>query len=657
MTVITYAITKNKKHKVKKITVQGNASLSEKDLLNHSAVEKARWFSHGKYSEQLVRRSANNLKAVYQNAGYSEVKVTPRVTRENGNIAVAFVVEEGERDFVSELQITGNTTVPVSQLAPKGLMLGTNKPYSPQLEQQDRNAITAHYLLNGYLTASVISKAHPLKGDPHHLIVTYTIHEGPKVTTAQVVQVGRDHTRQDLITTTANIKVGAPLSEGELLSSESRLYTLGIFDWAQVDPKRAITDQNSEVVLVKVHESKRNSITYGFGFEVINRGGSVPSGTVSVPGIPPVGLPQGFKTSQTTYYGPRGTFEYTRRNLRGTAESLTLGAFAGRLNQRGSATYTDPFVFGSSWTSSYLISAEHDGQNPIFTSRIGTVGAQLQKFLDAKKTKQVFLRYNFQYTDLSHLLLPDLVPPADRRVRLSTISASYVRDTRDNLLDAHKGIYQSFELGITPSALGSSVDFARLVAQTSYYRNIGHRIIWANNLRIGLEAPFNGSRVPISEAFFTGGGSTLRGFPLDGAGPQQYLTVCGDKADTSTCGIITVPTGGSQLVIFNSELRIPLDALKKGLSVVPFYDGGNVYKHVGFSDFTTNCNSAPVISISAETGNTISTVTPSCFTSSIGLGLRYATPIGPVRIDIGHNLNGITGIKSTQVFITLGQAF
>lgn len=657
LTTITYEINKGQKHKVEKVAVQGNPSMPEKDLLSHSTVEKARWFSHGKFSEQLVRASASNLKAIYLNAGYSQVKVTPRVTRDNGNIVVSYVVEEGARDYVSDLQITGNTTVPINQLAPKGLMLGVNKPYSPLLEQQDRNAITAHYLLNGYLTASVVSKAVAVKGDPHHVTVTYKIHEGPKVTTAEVITVGRQHTQQQLITKTAQITVGAPLSEGELLSSESRLYTLGIFDWAEVDPKRAITDQNSEEVLLKVHESKRNTITYGFGFEVINRGGSVPSGTVSVPGIPPVGLPQGFQTSQNTYYGPRGTFEYTRRNLRGTAESFTVGGFAGRLDQRGSATYTDPYVFGSSWTSSYLVSAEHDSQNPIFTSRIGSVGAQLQKYLDAKKTKQVFLRYNFQYTDLSRLLLPDLVQPADRRVRLSTLSASYVRDTRDNLLDAHKGIYQSLELALTPSALGSSVDFARLLAQVSYYKNVKHGIIWANNLRIGLEAPFNGSRVPISEAFFTGGGATMRGFPLNGAGPQEYLTVCGNSAQPSTCGEITVPTGGTQLLLLNSELRIPVDAVKKGLSIVPFYDGGNVYKHVGFSDFTTNCNSTPVTSVSPLTGNTISTVTPSCFTSSVGLGLRYATPVGPVRIDIGHNLNGITGIKSTQVFITLGQAF
>jgi outer membrane protein assembly factor BamA len=233
-----------------------------------------------------------------------------------------------------------------------------------------------------------------------------------------------------------------------------------------------------------------------------------------------------------------------------------------------------------------------------------------------------------------------------------------LRDTRDNILDAHKGTYQSVELGITPTYLGSSDNFARFVGQISHYKNIGHGIIWANNLRIGLEEPFAGSHVPISEEFFTGGGSTLRGFPLNGAGPQEYLTVCGDPSNPATCGPITVPTGGNQLLIVNSEFRIPINQVFKGLGIVPFYDGGNVYKHVGFSDFTTKCNAATTTATGTSTaGNTVTTVTPSCFTSSVGLGLRYVTPIGPVRIDVGHNLNQITGIKSTQVFITLGQAF
>jgi len=410
------------------------------------------------------------------------------------------------------------------------------------------------------------------------------------------------------------------------------LYTLGIFDWAEVNPRRPITTQSDEDVVLKLHESKRNSITYGFGFDVINRGGSLPSGTVAVPGIPPVGLPSGFKTSEKTFWGPRGSFEYTRINMRGRAETLSVSVLAARLDQRGTFTYNIPSFRNSSWTATGNAQAEHNSENPIFTSNIAQGGIQFERNLNAKKTKTLILRYNLSYTSLSQLLIPDLVPFEDQTVRLSTISATYLRDTRDNALDAHKGIYQSFELGLNAIPLGSSVNFGRFLGQTAYYRAIGAGIIWANSIRLGIEQDFANSRVPLSEKFFSGGGSTLRGIPLNGAGPQRVVTACGDPADASTCAPIVVPVGGNQLLILNTELRIPLP-IKKGLSFAAFYDGGNVYQHVGFHDVLSD------------------------FTNNVGFGFRYSTPVGPIRIDIGHNLNSLPGIKPTQVFVTLGQAF
>jgi outer membrane translocation and assembly module TamA len=93
-----------------------------------------------------------------------------------------------------------------------------------------------------------------------------------------------------------------------------------------------------------------------------------------------------------------------------------------------------------------------------------------------------------------------------------------------------------------------------------------------------------------------------------------------------------VPTGGNELLILNSEFRIPLP-IKKGLGMAVFYDGGNAYSSVGFHDLRTD------------------------YTNSVGTGLRYETPVGPIRVDVGHNLNRVPGISSTQYFITLGQAF
>ena len=630
---IIYQVTRGRRHKVTAVDVAGNNHLSSEDLLSRVTVEKKnRWWilSHGRYSQQLVRESVKNLKTIYETDGYSSAQVTPQVSNRAGNIAVTFHVDEGPLDTVRSLRVEGNNTRSIGQLAPNGLKVSEGQAFSQKLVDEDRNTIVAHYLVSGYLNASFRATAAPVdKNHLHELVVVYHITEGPQVRIAQIYTLGRHITRQSLISKTVNMRTEQPLREDELLTNEDKLYNLGIFDWSEIDPRRTITTQTQEDVLVKVHEAKRNAITYGYGFEVINRGGSVPGGTVVLPGVPPVGVSKNFKTSEKTFYGPRGSIEYIRKNILGKAETFTASGLAGRLDQRALLSFEDPYFLMTDWSSQLSLQGEHDSENPIFTSRSGQIGWQLQHALNPDKTNNLFLRYNFSETGITRLLIPGLIPSQDLHVRLSTLGANFVRDTRDNVLDAHKGMYDSYELDFSPEALGSSVGFAKLLTQTAYYKAIRTGVIWANSLRIGVEEPFSGSHVPLSEEFFSGGGSTLRGFPLNGAGPQRTLIACGTPGTASTCSPITVPEGGKQLLIVNSEFRIPVP-FKKGLSVVPFYDGGNVFAHVGFHGQYTN---------------------------SVGGGIRYVTPVGPIRFDVGHNLNAPPGIKSTQYFVTIGQAF
>jgi len=631
---VVYTITKGKKHKVTNVSVAGNSQVKTPDLMAMVTVKKSHLFSPGDYSEQLVRASQKNLTALYQSEGFSNVQVTPSVSHKEGNLTVAFHVVEGPRDIVSSLKIEGADTFPEAKFAPDGLKLAPGKPYSQKLVSSDRANIVARYLQAGYLTSSFRETANVVsKKDPHHINVVYHIYEGPQVHTQDVLTLGRVRTQQRLINRdVATIVPNQPLTETELLTSESKLYNhTGVFDWAEVDPRRQITTQTSEDVLVKVHEAKRHTMTYGFGFEVVNRGGSIPSGTVALPNLPPVGLPSNFTTSETTYYGPRGSFQYTLNNVRGKGESLSATAFAGRLDQRVAGYYIDPNFRWSSWGSTISILTERDEENPVYSSQIENGSAQLQRFLDKKKADVFFIRYSFSQTDLTRILIPELVLPQDQHVRLSTIAANLTHDTRDNPLDAHKGTLQTIELDFNSSKLGSSVNFARLTGQWAYYRPTFHNIVWANSIRIGLAQPFANSLVPLSQAFFTGGGNTLRGFPLDGAGPQRQVQVCSTGSSTD-CSYIQVPAGGNEQLILNTEARIPLP-IKQGLGLVVFYDGGNVFPTVGFHDFT------------------------SLYTNNVGLGLRYATPVGPVRIDLGHNLNPVPGVKSTQYFVSIGQAF
>ena len=231
-------------------------------------MQKGRFFSHGAFSQRLVKTSADNLKRVYQAAGFSSVTVTPEVKRDGGNISVAFRVKEGPRDIVESLHVVGNTTVPVSTLAPQGLKITEGQPYSTKNVDEDRNQIGAQYLRLGYLNANFRATARPIGKDSHRLDVTYTITEGPKVILGSVATLGAKVTRQSLIDKTVRLKPETPLQEDDMLAAEGRLYSLGIFDWAEIDPRRQITTQTDEDVLVKLHEGRQNDIKYGFGFEV-----------------------------------------------------------------------------------------------------------------------------------------------------------------------------------------------------------------------------------------------------------------------------------------------------------------------------------------------------------------------------------------------------
>ena len=633
-TRIVYQISKGKKHRVEAIKIAGNKQLPTSELASHVTIEKRRLFFPGKFSDELLRTSVKNLTAVYQSQGFSSASIAEDVTRNGGNITVSFRVTEGPRDIVDSLKIEGADTFPESEFAPGGLKLAPGKPYSQALANADRANIIAHYLQAGYLTSSFRETAAEVsKSDPHRIQVVYHIYEGPRVFTGEIVTLGRSRTQQRLIDMdVSSIKPDHPLTETNLLLAGSKLYDhAGVFDWAEVDPKREITTQTKEDVLVKVHEAKRNQMAYGFGFEVINRGGSVPSGTVALPGLPPVGLPSNFTTSQVTYYGPRGSFQYTRNNLGGKGNSLSVTGFAGRLDQRGAVFYIVPEFRWSRWKSTTSISGEHNEENPVYSSQQELASYQIQRSLDSAQKDTLFLRYSFSQTDLTRIEIPELVPPGDQHVRLSTLAANITRDTRDNPLDEHKGVLQSIEINFNSTKLGSSVDFAKLTGQAAFYKQRFHEIVWANSLRIGLEQPFANSSVPLSEEFFSGGGNSLRGFPLDGAGPQRQVPVCNSGTNTD-CSLIQVPSGGNELLIINSEARIPVP-LKKGLGIVPFYDGGNVFPIVGFHQFL------------------------SLYSNNAGIGFRYATPVGPIRFDIGRNLNPIPGVQATQYFFSIGQAF
>jgi outer membrane protein assembly factor BamA len=688
---IIYRIQKGKKHKVESIALTGNQAFDDAALRAAIVIRKEKFlFSRGRYSETLLRSSVKKIVNMYQVAGYPDVRVDTKVQDLEPEVKVTFEITEGMRVIVHSFQIVGAAGLDISELPAHGLRLANGKPYSPQYELEDRNDILAFYLDRGFLSAQLKSTATPVNGNKYQVDVTYSIQPGAQTQVQDVVYLGNVKTQTDLISHTTSLSPEMPLSESKMLAAESDLYNLGIFDWTSVGPRRAqavgsqlvdapepgaaTPDQTpatnpassqdppkagdppeaggaparedqadppdpvdpvqnqAEEVLVKVHETQRNTIEYGGGLEIISRGGSPPGGAIVIPGLAPIPVGSNFQTSERRFFGPRGSFAYTLRNLRGRGETFTASILGSRLDNRATLSYGIPRFWSTNWGSLLSASGERSTLNPIFTSTFGLGSFQVQRTINPERTQILILRYQLQRTVLSNLLIPALVLPEDRAVRLSTLSVSYIHDTRDKPLDAHHGVYQTLDFGATSTALGASASFLRFLGQSAFYRPVTTNITWANNLRLGFAQPIFSSRVPLSEEFFSGGSDTLRGFPIDGAGPQRPVVACGNPSVPSTCSTISVPVGGEMLLVLNSELRFPIP-VRQGVGAAIFYDGGNVYSKINLPLLWEK------------------------YTNTVGIGLRYQTPVGPVRFDIGHLVNPIAGISSVQFFLTLGQAF
>jgi len=232
------------------------------------------------------------------------------------------------------------------------------------------------------------------------------------------------------------------------------------------------------------------------------------------------------------------------------------------------------------------------------------------------------LRYNFKKVVVFNSQVSEAeLGREDAPCNLSTFSVAFVNDSRDSYLDPTKGFFSSTNFGVTTKVLLGSSDYVSFFTQNSYYHRIPGSLQLAASLRFGLARPYGGDEsLPISERFFAGGGSSLRGFDTDYAGPLDAVT--------------HKPVGGNALAIGSMELRIPFFRF---IHIAGFYDTGNVFR-------------------------TVSDIQLSGFSHTVGLGLRIKTPFGPLRADFGHNLNLSPdlvnlGLGRNHFFITVGPPF
>jgi outer membrane protein insertion porin family len=686
---VIYQIDAGPTHKLVLVEITGNKNFMDVAALkSRMQVQPAtRFLTHGRYSEALLRSDVATLEELYRTNGFREVKIQTKVDDNyegvDNRLAIHIHIDEGPQTLIGSLQIRGNQKIPRSELPPLSTQEG--QPYSDQSLASDRESILNLYFNRGFpnATMDITTQA---SSEPNREDVTYVIHEGEQFVVDQVMVGGLDHTHDYVVQREVQVHSGEPLSQQDILTTQARLYDLGIFsqvDTAVQNPEGSDPQKN---VLVEVREAHRYTFTYGAGLEF------------------ETGLPSGVKAPQgTTGVSPRVSFDVTRLNFLGRDETVTFQSHVGRLQQRGLISYELPKWFNSDKLK-LIFTVFYDNSLNVATFSSQRLEGKVDLRQQISKPSSITYRFDYRRVQASNIVIsPALVPLFSLPARVGGPGFTFIRDKRDNPLESTKGNYFTLDGFTASSYFGSEADFGRALAQNSTYQAFGgkgrpdHQYVFARSTTIGLEQPVRGTRVlppgpcpinpntgksvcqglaliPLPELFFAGGGNSHRGFGLNQAGPR----------DPSS----GFPVGGTALFVNNLELRFPpvsLPYLGEGFGFAVFHDMGNVF--TAQHDMVKGVlrwhqpDPARCLVPPAETAN------PGClnffnnsgfdYTShAIGLGLRYRTPIGPVRFDFGYNLNPTrylqaildskgnpTGSYSPQqvghfnVFFSIGQPF
>jgi outer membrane protein insertion porin family len=659
---ITFTIARGSRYVVDTVMINGNVAVPTAALIEAVRIEAGE-----PYVDAKASAGAAAIRDAYRALGFANAAVqatavelpsdNARGPGRDRPVDVRFTVTEGPQTLVGSVAFDGNTVFAEADL----LALVTTSPSSLYSESEiaaDRDRIDLEYRNQGYESV-VVEPAVSLSENDTRADVTFAIDEGLQVLVDRVIIVGNQRTRTEIIERELLLKSGRPLGYSARIESQQRLVALGLFRRVVVEELRHGGEPRSDV-LVQVEEAPPTTIGFGGGIEGGTR-------------LRPTG--QSGQAEERFEVAPRGFFEVGRRNLWGKNRAVNLFARVGlRARDRtppdsgtgadGSvatdsgygfneyrfyATYREPRVLST--LADVLVTGIMDRAIRSSFNFI-TREVRAETGLRLSQRHSLAARYSYRHTELFDERFTDAEKPLIDRVfpqlRISKFSVSAVRDTRNDVIDPDSGVFLIIDSELAARLAGSEVGFTKTFLQGfGFYRvPTARRVVLAVGARVGAAhgfqrrvvrkgpdgepvlAPDGGSIVdvvqdlPASERFFAGGDTTVRGFSLDRLGTQATISPTG------------FPTGGNGLIVLNAEIRATVVGK---IGAVGFLDAGNVFPRATDLDFGR-------------------------LRTAAGVGLRYQSPVGPIRIDLGFKLDrrerapGLLERRSV-LHISLGEAF
>lgn len=636
----TFVVDPGARYRLSDVQFSGNARIDDDEL--HGIVATTPRGGFRRFIGTLFRRPSgvtraqlsddrDSIESFYRLQGFEKAVVgEPAVsTRADGTMTVEFPITEGPQTTLANVRIEGVEKVAPGDLP--NLQLRPGAPLNPQLLHEDVVALQTFYANRGYVEVQVSPRVDPQPSETN-VTLSYLIAEGPQVNVDEIVVRGNTYTDRDVVLRRSGLESNRPFSYTSMLEAQRELYRLGIFQRVEVQPTQTDTTAGDRDIVIQVEEGRNLTLTGSVGVRA-ERGTEV-GGGMDV--------------------HERVAAAVAHRNLFGTGRYLGIEGVFSREETEAFITYREPFI--GRWNVPVQLQVFQSDDSTRGATQILQRGLSIEATRVARLQTRWSLRYEYKISKCDGGTLCDdiedgvLVPGIDRSlldIQISSIAPTFFWDRRDDIIDPHRGFFASASVEYAFPLFSADAGFLKEYLQGAYYIPLTERTVIALSGRIGMIHPYAEGfdeglgrdvllPIPLSERFTAGGETTHRAFALDLLGEICQESKNAPLLDGCTPTLRyhpetgrVLPLGGNSLLLFNAEYRFPIFGTLGGAA---FVDIGNVYgeSRIDFGDLRYGA----------------------------GVGLRYLSPVGPLRIDVAMPFQRQWYEEDRfQYFFTLGYAF
>jgi outer membrane protein insertion porin family len=624
---VTFLIDERSTIRINEIVFEGNQEFSDSQL-KRIMTTKEEWIlsfvtGAGNLDREVLNTDSERLTAWYYENGFIDVRVDePKIERDEDGLKVTFKVDEGQRYKFGEITVVGET---LPDLPPPLLNAKKDETFQPSKLREDINGLSAEYGDLGYAFVNVTPET-DINPTEKVVNVNYRVTRGPEVSIDRIEISGNTKTRDKVIRRELELAEQQKFSGTSLRRSQERLRRLGFFEDVNITTRKA-DSENLLDVIVDVREGSTGAFSAGAG---------VSSG-------------------ESFLFNVR----LSESNLFGRGQAVVFNADFGSIRRNISLSFTEPYFLDTPLTlgidlfnwqlefDEFTRGGTGGGIRTLYpfpalgldVVRLGPLGEV--SLLDTR----IGLEYRIEDAEISDVSrgAPAIIRAEAGTSLTSSIIPRIFRDTRNNLLDPTSGSFQ--DLSVEVAGLGGDSKFINAVARARWYipvlniAALGAPIVFGSGWNLGFGFGYDGEEeLPLFERYFPGGINSIRGFEVRSLGPRNDVFQ-NQQGNQDRCPLGTPPDicarlfrsdviGGSQQLIFNNEIIFPILA-SLGVKGVAFCDVGNAFlasDGIQFDEMRV----------------------------SVGGGIRWLSPLGPLRVEVGFPLNARTGDQVQRVQFSFG---